>query len=208
MSIKAIKPLSPETPVSATVETPDSTELIQGIDTAAKPLTSEQLLAIIVSLQQQNQQAQQQAAEATAKLAAAILETTKPREVIKTKEQLAREANDKMFLEQAKELQKRQRQTKKLEQNLCEHIAGSLGETKDVHQRTSIVWHRTDAQVDIGICTTCGRQFHPEDKLDEQGRDYRYWRRKGSFNRISSAGVRQFMDSLKAQHDSYLRDEE
>jgi len=199
MSLKAIKPISPETSASAPVETPDSTELIQGIDTSAKPLTSEQLLAIIVSLQQDN-------AKANKALADAILETTKPREVIKTREQIAREANDKMFLEQAKELQKRQKQTKALEQDLCEHIAGSLGETKDVHQRTSIVWHRTDAQVDIGICTTCGRQFHPEDKLDNQGRDYRYWRRKGSFNRISAAGVRQFMDPLKAQHDSYLRD--
>ena len=201
MSLKAIKPLSPETSVSANAETPDTTELVQGIDTSAKPLTVEQLLSVIVSLQQDN-------AKANAALANAILETTKPREVIKTKEQVAREANNKMFLEQARELQKRQRETRKLEQNLCEHIAGSLGETKDVHQRTSIVWHRTDAQVDIGICTTCGRQFHPEDKLDEQGRDYRYWRRKGSFNRISAAGVRQFMDPLKAQHDSYLRDEE
>ncbi len=199
MSLKALKPISPESSVSANVETPDSTELIQGIDTSSKPLTSEQLLAIIVSLQQDN-------AKANAALANAILETTKPREIIKTREQIAREANDKMFLEQAKELQKRQKETKHLEQDQCEHIAGSLGETKDVHQRTSIVWHRTDAQVDIGICTTCGRQFHPEDKLDNQGRNYSYWRRKGSFNRISAAGVRQFMDPLKAQHDSYLRD--
>ena len=199
MSLKALKPISPESSVSANVETPDSTELIQGIDTSSKPLTSEQLLAIIVSLQQDN-------AKANAALANAILETTKPREIIKTREQIAREANDKMFLEQAKELQKRQKETKHLEQDQCEHIAGSLGETKDVHQRTSIVWHRTDAQVDIGICTTCGRQFHPEDKLDNQGRNYGYWRRKGSFNRLSAAGVRQFMDPLKAQHDSYLRD--
>ena len=200
MSLKALKPLSPETPVSANVETPDSTELIQGIDTSAKPLTTEQLLSIIVSLQQDN-------AKANAALANAILETTKPREVIKTKDQLAREANDKMFLEQSKELSRRQKQTKQLEQAQCDHIAGSLGETRDVHQRTSIVWHRTDAQVDVGVCTTCGRLFHPEDPTDAQGHNYSYWRRKGSFNRISAAGVRQFMDPLKAQHDSFLRDE-
>lgn len=199
MSIKAIKPLSPETSVSANVETPDSTELSQGIDTSAKPLTTEQLLSIIVSLQQDN-------AKANAALANAILETTKPREVIKTKEQLAREANDKMFLEQAKELQKRQKETKRLEIANCDHIAGSLGETKDVHGRTSIVWHRTDAQVDIGICQTCQRIFHPEDPVDEQGHNYSYWRRKGSFNKMSAAGSRQFMNPLKAQHDSYLRD--
>ena len=200
MSLKALKPLSPETPVSANVETTESTELIQGIDTSKQPLSVEQLLAVIVSLQQDN-------AKANAALANAILETTKPREVIKTKDQLAREANDKMFLEQSKELSRRQKQTKQLEQAQCDHIAGSLGETRDVHQRTSIVWHRTDAQVDVGVCTTCGRLFHPEDPTDAQGHNYSYWRRKGSFNRISAAGVRQFMDPLKAQHDSFLRDE-
>jgi hypothetical protein len=201
MSLKAIKPIksdSPETPVSTVAEITPTAENV-GIDTSAKPLSVEQLLSIIVSLQQDN-------AKANKALADAIIETTKPREVVKTKEQIAQEANAKMFLEQSRELTKRQKDTKNLEQELCDHIAGSLGETKDVHQRTSIVWHRTDAQVDIGICTTCGRQFHPEDPLDKQGHDYRYWRRKGSFNRISAAGVRQFMDPLKAQHDSFLRD--
>ena len=199
MSLKAIKPrtVSEEGDVSANAESAPVIEA--AIDTSKQPLSVEQLLAVIVSLQQDN-------AKANAALANAILETTKPREVIKTKHQLAQEENNRMFLEQAKELSKRQKETKLNEQNNCEHIAGSLGETKDVHQRTSIVWHRTDAQVDIGICTTCGRQFHPEDPLDNQGRNYSYWRRKGSFNRISAAGVRQFMDPLKAQHDSYLRD--
>jgi hypothetical protein len=199
MSIKPIKPKSdsPEEPVSANVEIPPVVET--AVDTSAKPLSTEQLLQIIVSLQQDN-------AKANAALANAILETTKPREVLKTKEQLAREANDKIFEEQAKETRRRQRQTKQTEQEQCDHIAGSLGETRDVHQRTSIVWHRTDAQVDIGICSTCQRLFHPEDPVDAQGHNYSYWRRKGSFNRISAAGVRQFMDPLRAQHDSFLRD--
>jgi hypothetical protein len=189
------KEVSPEEPVSTAVENVDDAVL----DTSKQPLSTDALLSLIATLTQQN-------AESNRKLAEAILETTKPREVLKTKEQLAREANDKMFYEQAKELARRQRETKNLEQKLCDHIAGGLGETKDVHQRTSIVWHRTDAQVDIGICTTCGRRFHPEDKVDDQGHDYTYWRRKGSFNRISAAGVRQFLDPLRAQHDSYLRD--
>jgi len=192
MSLKALKPVSPETPA-------EIAPITEAIDTSAKPLSTDALLQLIATLTQQN-------AESNAALANAILKTTEPREVIKTKEQLAREANDKMFLEQAKELNRRQKATKNLEQEQCDHIAGGLGETKDVHQRTSIVWHRTDAQVDIGICTTCGRRFHPEDKPDRQGHDYTYWRRKGSFNRISAAGVRQFLNPLQAQHDSYLRD--
>jgi hypothetical protein len=198
MSIKPIKPISkeevsPETPVSTPVET------AEGIDTSKQPLSTDALLALIATLTQQN-------AESNARLAEAILETTKPREILKTKQQLATEENDRLFFEQSKELRRRQKETKQREQLQCDHVAGSLGETKDVHQRTSIVWHRTDAQVDIGICTTCGRLFHPEDQIDAQGHDYSYWRRRGSFNRISAAGVRQFMNPLKAQHDSFLRD--
>ena len=206
MSIKPLAPLEPK--VSATVETPLVAE-----NTSLTPTTVEGILSLVALLTQQNQLMQQQLAasqqaaiEANEKLASAILKTTEPRAVIRTQKEIAQELNEKMFLEQAKELEKRKRENKDYEQSQCEHIAGSQGDTKDVHQRTSIVWHRTDAQVDIGVCTCCGRQFHPEDPLDKQGRDYSYWRRKGSFNRISAAGVRQFMDPLKAQHDSYLRD--
>lgn len=197
MSIKALKPISPETEVPTAVET--APIVGAAVDTSKQPLSVDALLQLIATLTQQN-------AESNAALANAILETTKPREIVKTKQQLASEENDKMFWEQSKELSRRQKETKQREQTLCDHIAGSLGETKDVHQRTSIVWHRTDAQVDIGICTTCGRLFHPEDKVDSQGHDYGYWRRRGSFNRISAAGVRQFINPLKAQHDSFLRD--
>lgn len=178
----------------------------ESIDTSASPISTEGLLTLIASMQQQLLESQQEAVAANKSLADAILKTTEPREVIKTREQLAQEANQKMFEEQSKEQRRRQIATKKYEQEVCDHIAGGLGETKDVHQRTSIVWHRTDAQVDVGICTTCGRIFHPEDPIDNQGRDYAYWRRKGSFNKISAAGVRQFMDPKKAQHDSFLRD--
>jgi hypothetical protein len=175
-------------------------------DSSAAPISTDGLLTLIATMQQQVLESQEAARVANENLAKAILKTTEPREEIKTKKQLADEENQRMFEEQAKETRLRQIATAELQKDNCDHIAGGLGETKDVHQRTSIVWHRTDAQVDIGICTTCGRIFHPEDPLDKQGRDYSYWRRKGSFNKISAAGVRQFMDPKKAQHDSFLRD--
>ena len=178
----------------------------EAFDSSSSPISTDGLLTLIASMQQQLLESQAAAREANEKLANAILETTKPREVVPTKAQLAQEANQRMFEDQSKEQRRRQIATKLYEQEVCDHIAGGLGEVKDVHQRTSIIWHRTDAQVDVGICTTCGRIFHPEDPLDKQGRDYSYWRRKGSFNKISAAGVRQFMDPKKAQHDSFLRD--
>ena len=194
MSLKTLKPLSSEPEISTNVET-------QGVDTSATPLTVESLLSLIATLTKQN-------AESNAALAAAIIKTTEPREALKTKEQIAREANDALFDANAKELRKRQRENLRFNQDRCDHIAGGsdLSEQRDVHGRTSIVWHRTDAQIDVGVCTTCDRHFHPEDALDAQGHDYTYWRRKPSFNKLSTAGFRQFMNPLKAQHDSYLRD--
>ena len=203
MSIKPIAPLSKEKPeVSAPVETAPIAE----INTSANPLSTEALLTLIASMQQQLVASQKAAAESNAALANAILETTKPREYIKTAKELAAEANQKLFEQTEKELARRQKATKAYEQKLCDHIAGGKGEIRDVHQRTCILWHRTDAQVDIGICMECGRLFHPEDPLDDQNHDYTYWRRKGSINKASSAGVRQFMNPLQAQHDSFLRD--
>lgn len=200
MSLKALKPISKEEPVSANAEIAPIPE-IPGLDTSAKPLSSDQLLAIIVSLQQEN-------AKANAALANAILETTKPRQVIKTAKELANEANDELFKRNEKEYRQREREANKYSQANCDHIAGGnqLSEQRDIAGRTSIVWHRTDANAEIGICTNCGRHFHPQDSPDDQGHTYVYWRKKPSFNKLSAAGNRQFSNPSKALSDSYLRD--
>jgi hypothetical protein len=200
MTLKALKPLSKEEPVSAPVETAPTAENT-GIDTSAKPLSSEQLLAIIVSLQQEN-------AKANAALANAILETTKPREVLKSAKELANEANDELFKKNEKEYRQRERAANKYNQDNCDHVAGGnqLSEQRDIAGRTSIVWHRTDTGADVGICTNCGRQFHPLDSPDEQGHSYVYWRKKPSFNKLSASGNRQFANPSKAMSDAYLRD--
>jgi hypothetical protein len=196
---------SPETALSANAENTSPTE---NFNTSASPITTDALLTLIAGMQQQLLKSQEEAAKANAALAAAILETTKPREVLKTKEQLAREANDKLFDENAKELRRRQRETIRQSQDECVHIAGCspLSEQKDIAGRTSILWHRNDAQVDIGICTVCQRIFHPDDPVDGQGHSYTFWRKQPSFNKISAAGIRQFLDPMKARKDSYLHD--
>jgi hypothetical protein len=200
MTLKAYKPVSKEEPVSAPVETAPTAENT-GIDTSAHPLTTDQLLAIIVSLQQDN-------TKANAALANAILETTKPREVLKTAKELANEANDELFKKNEKEYRERERAANKYNQANCDHIAGGnqLSEQRDIAGRTSIVWHRTDTGADVGICTNCGRQFHPLDEADEQGHSYVYWRKKPSFNKLSESGNRQFANPSKAIADAYLRD--
>ena len=196
-----VKPISEEKTVSAVAESAPVTETLAGLNTSTQPLSSEQLLAIIVSLQQEN-------AKANAALANAILETTKPREHVKTQKEIAADANEQLFKKNEKLLEERKKLGKKQEQNLCDHIAGCspLSEQRDIDGRTSILWHCTDAKVDIGICTVCQRFFHPLDGPDEQGHTYQYWRKKPSFNKISKAGPRQFQNPSLAMQESYLRD--
>lgn len=201
-------PDSPETPISANAETAPNPELV-AFNSSASPISVEGLLSLIASLSQQLVATQQSTAAANEQLAAAILKTTEPKEVLKTRQQLAQEENDKLFDANAKELRRRQLLNKTAVENDCVHIAGcsQLSEQKDIAGRTSIVWHRTDAQYDVGICTVCGRQFHPDDPLDALGHTYNFWRKQSSFNKLSAAGYRQFENPGKARVDSYLRDQ-
>ncbi len=204
MSIKALKPVSPEDQVSATAETPQPAET----NTSASPLSTDQMLALLVRFQQEAVEARKEAAEANKALAQAIIETTKPREVLKSAKEIADEKNNKLFDERAKELTKRQKANIKYEQSLCDHVAGcsNLSEQRDIAGRTSIIWHSNDVNVDIGICTVCQRIFRPSDEADEQGHAYLYWRKKPSFNKLSRAGARTFMNPTQAAEQSYLHD--
>jgi len=177
-------------------------------NSSATPISTDALLTLIASMQQQLLASQTAAAEANAKLAEAILETTKPREVLKSKADLAKEANDRQFDENAKELRRRQCANLLYNQDNCDHIAGcnELSEQRDIAGRTSIIWHRNDVSVDIGICTNCGRHFHPVDPVDSRGNSYTYWRKKPSFNKLSAAGQRTMQNPQKAMEESYLHD--
>jgi hypothetical protein len=195
MSIKPIKPLSTDVENQVVTETPEE------INTSETPLSTTDLLKIIADLSRQNTEANKQ-------LAAAIIKTTEPREYKKTTKELAEEANNKLFDERAKELSRRQKLTVKLEQDACDHIAGGsqLSEQRDIAGRTSIIWHRNDVGVDIGLCTVCQRPFRPSDQPDEQGHTYAYWRKKPSFNKLSAAGFRTILNPVQAQAESYLHD--
>ena len=192
MSIKALKPLEATTDPSANQET----------NSSAQPISTDALLTLIASMQQQLLASQQANADANARLAEAILKTTEPREYVKTTKELAVEANEELFKKNEKELERRKKANKEAEQTYCEHIAGcsQLGDEKDLRGRTSILWHRNDVSVDVGICTNCQRIFRPTDP------DYMAWRRKPSINKLSAAGSRVVMDPVKAQDESYLHD--
>lgn len=179
---------SPETAVSANVETPQ----------VLPAMTTADLLTIIATMQQQLVETQKAQAEANKALAEAIIDSKKP--YVDPK----KAHNDELFKANERELQLRQKTNVKYTQSICEHIAGSspLSEQKDIAGRTSFVWHRNDVGVDIGICTVCQKIMRPEDP------DYAVWRRKSSFNKLSAAGTRLFLDPIKAREESYLHDTE
>ena len=147
-------------------------------------------------MQSQLAESQRQQSEANRALADAIIESRKPYVDPRKKQ------NDEMFKEQERQIALRTKVNVTYAQSVCEHIAGcsALSEQKDIAGRTSFVWHRNDIGVDIGVCTVCQKILRPEDP------DYALWRRKSSFNKLSAAGTRTFMDPLKARSESYLHD--
>jgi len=76
----------------------------------------------------------------------------------------------------------------------CPHIQGCnpLSEAMSPTNATSIVWHKLDTNVVVGLCTNCLRPFWPTDS------DYAQWRGKKSGNRTSASGYREFMDPAAA----------
>ena len=171
-------------------------------EVAQPAMTTEQLLALVVNMQQQLVKMQEQTAAASAAQTGAILELAKPREAAKSAREIANEANDKLFKDQQREQEKRTRESNKFAQDQCEHIAGCspLSESKDIAGRTSIIWHRGDVGQTTGICTVCQRIFKQSDP------DFYVWRKKKSFNKDSASGFRTVMDTLAAIEKSYLHD--
>ena len=91
--------------------------------------------------------------------------------------------NEKQSRKILRRLEELRRKNQEAEQQNCSHLAGCLGEIADYHGRTSIVWHVLNTGEIVGICTNCFRYFFPSDP------DYNVWRKRASFNKISSAGI-------------------
>lgn len=142
------------------------------------PISTAQLLELLSKMN----------AESAKTLAAAIVEAQKPYEDPK------KAANEEMFRQNTRRQMEQQDADKKASQAHCPHIAGcnSLSEFRDHMNRTSIIWHKTDATEVVGICTNCQRWFRSNEP------DYSEWRSKPCFNRPSASGNREYMDPRAA----------
>lgn len=105
----------------------------------------------------------------------------------------AQKENERSMRESMKAQRERLLKDVEASQENCPHLQGSNALSDFSGQLTSIVQHRLDTGAVIGICTNCLRVFKPGDK------DYVSQMRRKSGNRISSAGVRMFLDPRAVQ---------
>src|SRR5580692_13148577 len=92
----------------------------------------------------------------------------------------AQKENERIFREEMRRLDARQRAVRKEVQDNCPHLSGSLGENPS--HLTSIVWHTLNTGEEFGLCIACGREFRKTDP------DFLKWRSKPCNNTPSSAG--------------------
>ena len=187
-----------EAPVSAEIETP----VVAETPAPLPSMTQDALLTIIASMQQQLLASQQAQAEQNKALADAIINLATPKAPVKTRKQEADEENERMFKEQEEEHRKNEKALIKRSHELCDHIAGSnaLSDERDLRGRTSILWHRNDIGVEVGVCQVCQRIFLPDQP------DYISWRKKPSICKLSTSGNRMVPNYEKAFEKSYLHD--
>jgi type III secretion system FlhB-like substrate exporter len=121
-------------------------------------------------------------------LAAAIIESRKPYVDPKQLE------NEKNMREQMRVVNERMHQQILSSQALCPHLQGSNELSDFSGQLSSLVIHRLDNGVVVGICTNCQKHIFSNDKDPEVQKIFRM----KSGNRMSSAGVRTFMDPKTA----------
>jgi len=95
--------------------------------------------------------------------------------------------NDELFRQTSQQIEERKRKAVEADQASCSHKQGANQLSEKTGDLLAIAWHRYDDGVIRGICTNCIRMFTPEDK------DYLFWFRQKSGNRISSAGRRDYL---------------
>jgi hypothetical protein len=102
--------------------------------------------------------------------------------------------NEEAMRKSMREVNERMRKQILASQATCPHLQGSSENSDFTGQLTSIVMHRLDNGVIVGICTNCQMQIFSDDPSPEVQKLFRM----KSGNRMSSAGVRTFLDPKAA----------
>jgi type III secretion system FlhB-like substrate exporter len=136
--------------------------------------------------------AQDRASEIVSKgmseLAAAIIESKKP--YVDPRQ----EENERAMRESMRVVNERMKAQILASQATCPHLQGSSELSDFSGQLSSLVIHRLDSGVVVGICTNCQKQIYSDDPDVEVQKIFRM----KSGNRMSSAGIRNFVDPKAA----------
>lgn len=173
-----VKPQAPPKVVSAPAPATDSltitkSELQQLIATAVAAAT-----------EASGKNAEKIVSEGMSELAKAIIESRKP--YVDPRQ----EENERAMRESMRKVNERMKAQIIASQETCPHLQGSSENSDFTGQLSSIVMHRLDSGVVVGICTNCQLQIFSDDKDVNVQKIFR----QKSGNRMSSAGIRTFRD--------------
>lgn len=140
--------------------------------------------AVSAAVAETNKNSERVVSDGMKELAAAIIESRKPYVDPRDVE------NEKAMRESMRKVNERMKAQIIASQSTCPHLQGSSENSDFTGQLSSIVMHRLDSGVVVGICTNCQLQIFSDDPDVNVQRIFR----QKSGNRMSSAGVRTFRD--------------
>lgn len=144
--------------------------------------------AVAAAVSETNKKSEQIVSNGMSELAKAIIESRKP--YVDPRQ----EENEKAMRESMRKVNERMKAQILASQSTCPHLQGSSENSDFTGQLSSIVMHRLDSGVVVGICTNCQLQIFSDDKDVNVQKIFR----QKSGNRMSSAGIRTFRNPNEA----------
>ncbi len=151
--------------------------------------------AVAAAVGETSKRSEQIVSEGMSELAKAIIEARKPYVDPRDVE------NEKAMRESMRKVNERMKAQIVASQETCPHLQGSSENSDFTGQLSSIVMHRLDSGVIVGICTNCQLQIFSNDPDVNVQKIFR----QKSGNRMSSAGVRTFRDPNAAMSAGRLQ---
>jgi hypothetical protein len=140
--------------------------------------------AVAAAVAAANERATEVMSKGMSELAQALIESKKPYVDPRQTE------NEKQMRDSMRIVNERMRKQILASQATCPHLQGASEQSDFTGQLSSIVRHRLDSGVIVGICTNCQMQIFSDDPRPEVQKIFRM----KSGNRMSSAGIRTFTD--------------
>jgi len=185
------EPNENQNPLGAKASQPQSSPKVDGAGNLSISRADLQQLissAVAAAVGASTERSEKIVSEGMSELAKAIIEARKPYVDPRNVE------NEKAMRESMRVVNERMKAQILSSQATCPHLQGSSENSDFTGQLSSIVMHRLDSGVVVGICTNCQLQIFSDDPDVNIQKIFR----QKSGNRMSSAGIRTFHDPKAA----------